>query len=219
MKELAARAGLIATFMGKPFNDQGGSGFHLHLSLDEDGENAFAGMDEGELKPPASYVVGGILEHASALMAVLAPTVNAYKRIVPDSLAPTHANWGHDNRTAFVRVPVERGTRARLEVRAGDGSANAHLITAAVLAAGLDGLERQIEPPTAVRGDAYHAGTGRPLPRTLTAALDALEADTVLAGSLGAGLVDAFVTLKRYEAKRFDAYVTDWEVEEYAAHL
>ena len=220
VKEQAARAGLLATFMGKPFNDQGGSGFHLHLSLDENGDNAFAGMgDDGELTPPARWVIGGILEHAPAMMALLAPTVNAYKRIVPDSLAPTHANWGHDNRTAFVRVPVERGSRARLEVRAGDAGANAHLVAAAVLAAGLDGLERRVEPPAAVSGDAYRADSARPLPRTLHAALDELERDAVLVEGLGAGLAEAFLTLKRYESERFDAYVTDWEVEEYAAHL
>lgn len=218
VKEQAARAGLIATFMGKPFNDQGGSGFHLHVSLNADGENTFAGMGD-DLAPLAGQVVGGILEHAAALTALLAPTVNAYKRIVPDSLAPTQANWGHDNRTAFVRVPVERGARARLEIRAGDGSANSHLVAAAVLAAGLDGIERRLEPPAPVSGDAYRGGELAPLPRTLNAALDALEADERLVELLGPELVAAFLTLKRYEAERFDAYVTDWEVEEYAAHL
>jgi glutamine synthetase len=219
VKEQAARAGLVATFMGKPFNDQGGSGLHLHLSLATDGENLFSQMGDRELVGPARHVVGGILEHAPALMAVLAPTVNAYKRIVPDSLAPTHANWGYDNRTAFVRVPVDRGRGARLEIRGGDGSANAHLAIAAVLAAGLDGLERELEPPAGVTGVAYRNDGTRPLPRTLSAALDLLEADEYLVSILGRELVDAFTTLKRYEAERFDAYVTDWELEEYAAHL
>ena len=111
-----------------------------------------------------------MIEHAQGLQALLGPTINAYKRILPDSLAPTHANWGHDNRTAFCRVPNERGSRTRIEIRTGDGSACPHLITAALLLAGLDGIERELDPPEPVVGDAYrmddaHAGTklpGRP---------------------------------------------------------
>jgi glutamine synthetase len=232
VKEIAVREGLLATFMGRPFADQGGSGFHLHLSLAAaDGRNAFA--DEGGpdgLSPLAAQFIAGVIEHAAGLQALLGPTVNAYKRILPDSLAPTHANWGHDNRTAFCRVPRERGGRSRVEIRAGDGSACAHLITAAILLAGLDGIERGLEPPEAVIGDAYraddaHAGTK--LPGTLDAALDALEADTTLADALGAPLVATFLAMKRFEASRFAEEVgeldvetiTDWEIQEYAAHL
>jgi glutamine synthetase len=126
VKEIAARQGMLATFMGKPFNDQGGSGFHVHLS---------DGGDPHGLGTVRSRFVAGVLEHGPALMAILAPTVNAYKRLVPDSLAPTHVNWGHDNRTAFVRVPNESGSRSRVEVRAGDGSAAPHLVIAALLLA------------------------------------------------------------------------------------
>jgi len=220
VKEQAARAGLLATFMGRPFNDQGGSGFHLHVSLQTgDGLNVFADESERDgLAPAARRFVAGVLEHAHALTALLAPTVNAYKRIVPDSLAPAHVTWGHDNRTAFVRVPHERGEGTRLEIRAGDGSANAYLVAAGVLAAGLDGIRRELEPPAAVNGDGYRAGAP-PLPRTLGESLDRLESDEVLAAALGPELVRAFVTLKRHEVERFEAFVTDWEVEEYAAHL
>jgi len=222
VKELAARAGLVATFMGKPFNDQGGTGFHVHLSVQgEDGENAFAG-EEGPhgLSPLQGRFVAGVLAHAPALTAVLAPTVNAYKRMVPDSLVPTHANWGHDNRTAFVRVPPERGPRARIEVRAGDGAANAHLIIAALLAAGLDGIRRELEPPPPLEGNAYRAAdAGEPLPRSLGAALALLADDEILVAALGESLVKTFVTMKRFEAARFDAWVTDWELDEYANHL
>ena len=232
VKEIAVREGLLATFMGRPFADQGGSGFHLHLSLRAaDGHNSFA--DEGGpdgLSPLAAGFIAGVIEHAAGLQALLGPTVNAYKRILPDSLAPTHANWGHDNRTAFCRVPRERGARARLEIRAGDGSACAHLITAAVLVAGLDGIERGLEPPAAVVGDAYraddaHAGTK--LPADLGTALDALEADTALVHALGPELASTFLAMKRFEVERFtDAVgeldadvVTEWELEEYVAHL
>ncbi|HEY7379707.1 MAG TPA: glutamine synthetase family protein [Gaiella sp.] len=232
VKEIAAREGLLATFMGRPFADQGGSGFHVHLSLAvRDGRNAFA--DDGGphgLSPTAAQFVAGVLEHAQALMALLGPTVNAYKRILPDSLAPTHANWGHDNRTAFCRVPNERGARSRVEIRAGDGSACAHLLTAALLVAGLDGIERELVPPEPVVGDSYRADeahAGSSLPAGLGAALDALEADTRLADGLGRSLVQTFVAMKRFEVERFDEavgeldveQVSEWELEEYAAHL
>ena len=168
-----------------------------------------------------------MIEHAQGLQALLGPTVNAYKRILPDSLAPTHANWGHDNRTAFCRVPNERGSRTRVEIRTGDGSACPHLITAALLLAGLDGIERELAPPEPVVGDAYrmddaHAGTR--LPADLGAALDALEADTWLVEQLGEELVSTFVAMKRFEVERFNEavgdldpeVVTEWEVQEYA---
>ncbi len=218
VKELAAREGMVATFMGKPFNDQGGSGFHLHVSLaDGDGGNAFNGGEELR-----SQFVAGIIAHGSALMALLGPTVNAYKRLVPDSLAPTHVNWGVDNRTSFVRVPNERGSRSRVEIRAGDGSAAPHLAIAAVLLAGLDGIERALTPPDPVVGDAYRADeahSGSKLPADLGAALDALEADETLCAGLGEELVETFFAMKRFELNRFNQWVTDWELDEYARHL
>jgi glutamine synthetase len=232
VKEIAVREGLLATFMGRPFSDQGGSGFHIHLSLnDEDGRNAFADEERPDgLSPLAAAFVAGVIDHAQGLQALLGPTVNAYKRILPDSLAPTHANWGHDNRTAFCRIPKERGSRSRVEVRTGDGSANAHLIVAALLLAGLDGIERGLDPPEPVVGDAYRADdahAGSRLPHDLGAALDALEADTWLVERLGPELVSTFVAMKRFEVERFSEVVGEldrevvsvWEVEEYAAHL
>jgi glutamine synthetase len=232
VKEIAAREGMLATFMGRPFADQGGSGFHLHLSLaDESGRNAFAdeGGPEG-LSPLAANFIAGVIEHAQGLQALLGPTINSYKRILPDSLAPTHANWGHDNRTAFCRVPNERGSRSRVEIRTADGSACPHLITAALLLAGLDGIERDLTPPDPVVGDSYRlddAHAGSTLPSDLGAALDALEVDTVLTGKLGDKLVRTFVAMKRFEVERFQEavgeldveVVTQWEIEEYASHL
>jgi glutamine synthetase len=215
VREMAVRAGLAATFMGKPFNDQGGSGFHLHLSLtDADGENAFAdeaGTDG--LSGLARQFVAGILAHAPALTALLAPTINAYRRLAAESFAPSHANWDHDNRLAFVRVPLERGHGTRIEVRAGDGSANPYLVVAALLAAGLDGIERALEPPPPAQP------AGPALPHALEIALDRLEADARLVAALGADLVATFVRVKRFEVERFNAWVTDWELDEYADHL
>jgi glutamine synthetase len=232
VKEIATLEGLLATFMGRPFTDQGGSGFHVHLSLsDATGANAFADPSQPDgLNTLARQFTAGVIAHAPGLQALLGPTINAYKRILPDSLAPTHANWGHDNRTSFVRVPNERGKRSRIEIRTGDGGACAHLIVAALLIAGLDGIERGLDPGEPVVGDAYRlddAHAGSRLPSDLGAALDALEADPVLVARLGADLVSTFVTMKRFEVQRFAdevgeldrSVITPWEVREYAAHL
>jgi glutamine synthetase len=223
VKDIAAQNGLLATFMGKPFNDQGGSGTHLHLSLTRDGRNAFdgPGQDDG-VSADLRRFAAGVLSHASALMAFLNPTINAFRRIQPDSLAPTHANWGWDNRSTFIRVPPERGGATRLEVRVGDGAANPYLAIAATLAAGHDGLDRELKPPAPVAGDAYRADprhAGARLPGTLEEALDALEADTVLRDALGPEIVDTFLAVKRFEIERHRAWVSDWEIDEYLHHL
>jgi glutamine synthetase len=223
VKDIAAQHGLLATFMGKPFNDQGGSGTHLHISLGRDGRNAFAAPEReygvaGEL--PA--FTAGVLAHASALMAFLNPTVNAYRRIQPDSLAPTHANWGFDNRSTFVRIPPERGEATRLEIRVGDGAANPYLAIAAVLLAGAHGIRAGMAPPEPLSGDAYRAEEsviGAPLPRSLDEALAALEADSLLREGLGEEIVSTFLAMKGFELERHRAWVSDWEVTEYIHHL
>jgi glutamine synthetase len=222
VKEIAVEHNLVATFMGKPFNDDGGSGFHLHLSLfTPDGTNAFAApREQGRLTEIGCQFMAGLLEHAPALTAFFAPTINSYKRLRPDSLVPTAVNWGYDNRTAFVRVPADRGKGTRLEVRLGDAAANPYLIIAASLLAGLDGIRRKLQPPAPITGD-VSVGTplGPRLPHALTESLAALQADPVLCEGLGQTLVNAFVAMKSIEAERFRTFVTDWEINEYAWHL
>jgi glutamine synthetase len=220
VKDYSAQQGLLATFMGRPFNDQGGSGFHLHISLEREGANACA--DGDDVATVTRQMTAGILAHAPGLMALLNPTINAYRRILPDSLAPTHCNWGLDNRTTFVRIPPERGEGARLEVRVGDGSANPYLAIAATLAAGLDGIRRELDPGEPLEGDAYRApedSRGEPLPQSLEAAIDALGADAVLKDALGAQTVETFTTIKRFEIERYSSHVSDWELDEYVHHL
>ncbi len=223
VKDVAAMRGLVATFMGKPFNDQGGSGFHIHFSLEREGENAFAdAADADGVSAEMRHFTAGVLAHAAGLMAFLNPTINAYRRLVPDSLAPTHANWGWDNRTAFVRIPPERGGATRVEVRVGDGSANPYLATAATLFAGLHGVRERLPLGPPVGGDAYTlAGekAGPPLPATLEDALDALEADEVLREAMGEQIVETFLAIKRYEVERHRTWVSDWEISEYLHHL
>jgi len=148
--------------------------------------------------------------------------VNAYRRIVPDSLAPTHANWGWDNRTAMVRIPPERGGATRLEVRVGDASANPYLTIAAILFAGLHGIRESLPVPPPVKGDVGAVPEdqrGAPLARSLEQSLDALEHDEVFRDIIEPELIDTFLALKRFEVQRHQAWVSDWEVEEYLHHL
>jgi glutamine synthetase len=224
IKELAALEGLLATFIGKPWNDDEGSGFHLHTSLRRvDGSNAFADPDGPDgLSPLARMFVAGLLEHGPALMAFLNPTTNAYRRITPDALVPTCCNWGHDNRFVLARVPGERGKACRVELRLGDGAANPYLASAATLFAGLDGIRRELEPPAPLSGLIYELEEellGAPLPTTLDAALAALEADSMLAEAMGGPLTATFLENKRFELDRSRKAVTDWELEEYAQAL
>ena len=233
VKEIAVREGLLATFMGRPFADQGGSGFHVHLSLaGEDGRNAFAddGGPDG-LSPLAAQFIAGVIEHAPGLQALLGPTINAYKRILPDSLAPTHANWGHDNRTAFCRVPNERGARARVEIRTADGSACPHLIIGGAPArrARRDRARARRLPS---RSSATRTGSTTPTParrcRPTSARRSTRSRPTRCSTEkLGAQLVATFLAMKRFEVERFAEavgeldveVVSEWEIEEYAAHL
>ncbi|UJA19833.1 glutamine synthetase [Thermoleophilia bacterium SCSIO 60948] len=223
VKEVCTSRGLHATFMGKPFNDQGGSGTHMHISLEREGSNCFADTEGADgLSDDLRHFTAGVLAHAPALMAFLNPTINAYRRILPDSLAPINVNWGLDNRTTFVRIPPDRGSACRVEVRVGDGAANPHLVIAALLFAGIDGLRRELEPPAALVGDAYtlpEDERGAPLPESLEAALDALEADETLVRQIGPELVDTFVTMKRFECERHRQWVSDWDHAEYMHHL
>jgi len=223
IKDIVARTGQLATFLGKPWTDEGGSGFHLHFSVtDESGTNLMV-TPEGELSGTADNMIAGILGHAASLVAFTNPTVNAYKRLGPDTLAPYRANWGHDNRSSMLRVPPERGSGTRLEIRVGDGAATPYLIIASVLAAALDGIERSLPAPPSAEGWSYENESAEILPTTLTHALDALETDTFMRDALGAPLVDVFVLLKRDEVARYEDEVDDpdtrdvtqWELDEY----
>jgi glutamine synthetase len=221
VQELARQDGKLATFMAKPFNDEGGSGFHLHVSaLDEDGSPAFDGGDgPGGLSDAARHAVAGVLDHAPALAALCNPTINSYKRFGPDTLAPWLIDWGYDNRSAMIRIPPERGQASRMEVRLGDASANPYLATAAVLAGVLLGVTAKLDPPPPLEGYGYDPERSPQLPADLGHALDALEADEELIELLGPAFVATFVTYKRNELQRFAHHVTDWEFAEYAYHL
>ncbi|MHC5908424.1 glutamine synthetase family protein [Streptomyces sp. S6] len=221
VKELARKEGRLATFMAKPFNGSGGSGFHLHLSCTGDsGDNAFddPAAPYG-LSATARHAIAGVVAHAPALAALANPTVNSYKRFGPDTLAPWLIDWGLDNRSAMVRIPPERGAGARLELRLGDASANPYLLIAGALAAALLGVLAGEEPPAPLEGYGYDSTKSPTLPTTLPAALDALEADTALTEVLGKDFTASYLSYKRDEVARFQRHVTDWEFTEYADHL
>jgi glutamine synthetase len=221
VKELARHEGKLATFMAKPFNDEGGSGFHLHFSaVDGDGRNVFndPGAPHG-LSATAKSAIAGILAHAPALAALNNPTVNSYKRFGPDTLAPWLIDWGLDNRSAMIRIPPERGAAARLEVRLGDASANPYLAIAGLLAAAYLGIRDGLTPPAPLDGYGYDTEKAPLLPQDLGTSLAALEADADLAKLLGARFVTAYRAYKANELERFSRYVTDWEFREYAYHL
>jgi glutamine synthetase len=222
IKDIAVRRGYNATFLGKPWAESEGSGFHLHFSVvDSKGKNQ---MHKGEeLSEVAQHMIAGILGHANALTAFTNPTINAFKRLGPDTLAPSRANWGYDNRATLLRVPPERGEGTRLEIRIGDGAANPYLMVASVLAAGLDGIKRKLSPSKAAEGWAYENDADPLRPLTFTQALDALEADPLFAEQMGATVIATHLTLKRDEIERYEAEVPDpstreitsWELDEY----
>jgi glutamine synthetase len=193
-----------ATFMTKPFTGASANGYHLHLCLLRDGENVLA--DGDRLSETGRAFVGGVLEHAEALTALTCPTVNALKRFVPETFAPYTASWGYNNRSTAVRIP--QSDPVRVETRIPTAEANPYLTTAAILAAGLHGMDEGIDPGPPGEG---YVTEGRPLPRTPGLALRALEEDDVLRDALGEELVEVFLDAKRAELDAFVEHVTDWE--------
>lgn len=220
VKEIAAMHGLTATFMGRPVSGGGTSGYHLHISAWDDSTNLFEdGSSPDGLSELARWFVGGLLEHARGVTALMAPTINAYKRFFAQELAPYWIDWGPDNRSVYVRIPAERGSATRVECRGADGAASAYLASAAAIFAGLDGVDRRLDPgpPTTT---VYEPPVERPtMPFSLGEALDALQANALIREKLGEQFMQAFVTLKRTEARRFALAVTDWELNEYAEAL
>ncbi|MEV4173379.1 type III glutamate--ammonia ligase [Nonomuraea sp. NPDC049709] len=224
---LARREGKIATFMPKPFGHLTGNGLHLHLSLwGDDGVELFAGQDAHGLglSGLGRSFVAGVLEHAPGLMALTCPTVNSYKRLGAgaatasgSSWAPGYATYGGNNRTQMLRVPAP----GRVEARCVDGAANPYLALAGLLAAGLDGIDRQLDPGPPNPHNLEHDGQGRgkPLPRTLVHAVAELSEDAVLRAALGkvpgGEYCDYYAAVKQEEFAAYHSQITDWELHRY----
>ncbi|MCE7906466.1 MAG: type I glutamate--ammonia ligase [Anaerolineae bacterium CFX3] len=228
VKAIAAQHGLVASFMPKPVFGINGSGMHCHQSLfDDKGENLFFdAQDEFKLSRTAYAFIAGQLEHARALSAVVAPTVNSYKRLVPGYEAPVYIGWAQSNRSALIRIPrytEGRNKSMRAELRFPDPSSNPYLAFAAMLAAALDGIDRKMTPPAALNNvNLYHLnveerarmGVGS-LPGSLVEALTELDKDKVIVDALGSVTYEAFARAKREEWDDYRLSVTDYEIERY----
>lgn len=223
--EIARELGLICSFMPKPFANRPGNGMHMHMSIGDGERNLFEDQSDArglDLSPLAYHFLAGLLAHAPALTAICAPTVNSYKRLVVGrsltgaTWAPAYISYGDNNRSSMVRIP-----KGRLELRLPDGAANPYLATAAVIAAGLDGVERGLDPGEPCNSNLYDwsqaqldaAGIGL-LPQNLGLALDALQSDTLICNAL-APVAHEFIKLKRMEWLEYQRHVSDWELRQY----
>lgn len=225
--EIANQLGLIATFMPKPFSNRTGSGAHFHLSVgDGKTKNLFYDAKDKRglgLSKMGYHFMGGLLHHARGLTAICAPTVNSYKRLVVGralsgaTWAPAYVTYGDNNRTCMVRIPY-----GRLEMRLPDAAVNPYLASAAIIAAGMDGVEKKMDPGEPNNTNLYEwtdaqlkkAGIDV-LPQSLAESVDALEADKVLCEGLGKELAAEFIRLKRMEWIEYQRHVSGWEVERY----
>lgn len=223
VKAIAAKYGLHATFMPKPVFGINGSGMHCNISLAKDGQNAFFDPNaEFQLSDTARYSIGGILKHIKSITAILNPTVNSYKRLVPGYEAPVYMAWSLANRSALLRVPAKRGVSTRVELRSPDPSCNPYLAFATILAACLDGVRNKIEPPKPVEANIYKLSEKErkkmridSLPGSLKEALVCMQNSLIAKKALGEHIVDEFVTAKEIEWDDFRTYVSQWEIDKY----
>jgi glutamine synthetase len=218
VKELAHREGLLATFMSKPFAGAAGCGAHNHIGLLdlETGENALADPNgQWGLSDAGRSFVAGQLRHGQSVYALLAPTVNCFKRRRTHTFSPTNVSWGLEDRSAFVRLKGGSDESRHVENRAPTGLSNPYLAAAALLGAGLLGIrdELELEPPA--RPPAEEDASKAQLPRTPEASLALLEADADVVDLLGDEFVRAYCVMRRHELGRFADHVTDWELDEY----
>jgi glutamine synthetase len=226
VKEVALEQGVYATFMPKPFSDQPGSGMHTHLSLFEGDRNAFHDPSgPHHLSKTARAFIAGLLVHAAEISAVTNQWVNSYKRLVFGGEAPAYICWGHNNRSALVRVPMykpHKGNATRVEIRSPDSACNPYLAFAVLLAAGLKGIEEGYELPPGADDDVWsltdaerYAMGINPLPRSLYDAIRAMEGSELVAETLGEHVFDFFLRNKRAEWVEYRNRVTPFELERY----
>lgn len=226
--EIADNLGMLCSFMPKPASDRTGNGMHYHLSMaSAENDNLFFDDNDKQnlgLSKLGYHFLGGLLEHARALCAITAPTVNSYKRLVVGGAlsgatwAPAYICYGDNNRSAMVRVPY-----GHLEYRLADGGCNPYLVHAAIIAAGLDGIERELNPGKPMNVNMYSfsheelvAREVGVLPQTLGEALTALEEDTLLCKAIGSEIISEFIKVKRLEWVDYCRHVSDWEIKRYA---
>ena len=228
-KNVAAKHGLHITFLPKPIYGDNGSGMHTHISLWNSSTNLFYDPDDeyAEISQTARYFIGGLIEHGRSLSAIVSPTVNSYKRLVPGYEAPIYLTWSRANRSAAIRIPTyhkgEAGTK-RVEYRPPDPSCNPYLAFAAMILAGLDGIKRKIDPGDPVDENIYTLSSEKrrelgikSLPSTLMEAIEELESDNeYLKPVFPTELIETYIEMKKEEWKKVEYHVTPAEVYYYS---
>ena len=223
-KVIATRHDLHASFMPKPVFGAAGSGMHTHQSLfTKEGKNVFYDpSDKNQLSDIARFFIAGLLKYVKEINAILNPTVNSYKRLIPGYEAPTYISWANRNRSALIRIPSKKGKGTRCELRNPDLSGNPYLQFAVMLAAGLRGIEDKIEPPAPVEKNIYSLSEQerekygvRHLPESLGHALSFMEESMLLRETLGEHIFNNFLHVKRKEWEEYRMQVTKWEIDNY----
>lgn len=235
VKTIAHRHGLHATFMPKPVYGIAGSGMHINMSLFRDGENVFAGPKKPagpdcptgsasavSLSREAYSFIAGIIKHMKGITAVTNPLVNSYKRLIPEYEAPVYIAWSACNRSPLIRVPSSNGLSTRIELRSPDPSANPYLALALVLAAGLEGIRENLEPPPAVDGNIYDMSETvlkrkkvQRLPENLKEAVDEMKKDSLIQKVLGEHVFTKYIEAKELEWLDYKTQVSRWEIDNY----
>ncbi len=225
VKTIAQRNGVFASFMPKPLNGQSGSGMHINISLSKDGKNIF--FDENDkhkigMSQTAYQFLAGVLYHMKGLSLITNPIVNSYKRLNTGFEAPSYIAWSVANRSPLIRIPSGRGESTRIELRNPDVSVNPYLAFAAILSAGLDGIEKNMTAPDCVNGNIYEMtdeqraelGISR-LPETLGEAISEFEKDDVIKQALGKDVYNKYLMAKKEEWKEYCNTVNRWEIDKY----
>lgn len=223
VKTIANQHGLHATFMPKPIFGIAGSGMHLNISMARDGKNVFCDPDDRlGLSKTAYSFIAGIMEHIKGMTAITNPLVNSYKRLVPEFEAPVYIAWSAQNRSPLIRVPAARGNGTRIELRSADPSANPYLALAVTLAAGLDGVKKNLTPPPAIDGNIYAMTPAQrrkhridSLPASLEEALVELKKDKLVCDTLGDHVLQKYTEAKEMEWTEYKTRVSQWEIDRY----
>lgn len=223
VKTIAQRNGLHATFMPKPIFGINGSGMHTNTSLFKDGKNAFYDeKDSLQLSQEAYWFIGGLLKNMKSIAAITNPIVNSYKRLVPGYEAPVYLAWSARNRSPLIRIPAARGAATRVELRCPDPACNPYLSIAAVLAAGLDGIENKIQPPASTDKNIFEmtdeqrlAEGIESLPGSLKEALDEMKKSELAREVLGEHIFEKYIEAKNEEWDEYRTKVSKWEVDQY----
>ncbi len=223
VKTIAKKYGLHATFMPKPIYGINGSGMHTNMSLFKDGQNAFFDPNDSlQLSKTAYSYIAGVLEHVAGITAITNPLVNSYKRLVPGYEAPCYIAWSASNRSDIIRIPASRGAGTRVELRSPDPATNPYLCLAVCLAAGMDGIKRNLAAPESVDVNMFNMTPDerkamgiKNLPGSLREALYVMEKDGLAKAVLGQHAYDAFVNCKKAEWDGFRTFVSQWEIDEY----